>query len=402
MNDFRQIFLAESVNNLNNLRTNLTQEFFTENLRRESFRTIHTIKGGAQTFGLQNSAHLAGKLENLLVSGENPADKDLLLEGIELLVNSLQSNETDLSADFVEKLDNARQKTNNSEIFLMRIPPKLFRNFSQTEQDAVISALRQEKNIYCAQVCFDVSNFADEYRNLRKVLSDAGEIIASLPGEKFKSAGKIGFRIFLASGETLETLQKLVENYQAEIISYAFVKGASDDLFEIFAQIAAHGANIAEKSGKEIAVTILASDTKFSAEMTKVVFDILLHLVRNAVDHAIEQSGNIVMRLFDESDGLYLSVADDGKGIDLLKVRARAVEKDLISDDDLPDEPQLLELIFASEFSTAERVTEISGRGVGLDAVRNQVEKMNGKISVRNRKTNGTIFEIFLPYEKAV
>jgi two-component system chemotaxis sensor kinase CheA len=108
------------------------------------------------------------------------------------------------------------------------------------------------------------------------------------------------------------------------------------------------------------------------------------------------------MRLFDESDGLYLSVADDGKGIDLLKVRARAVEKDLISDDDLPDEPQLLELIFASEFSTAERVTEISGRGVGLDAVRNQVEKMNGKISVRNRKTNGTIFEIFLPYEKAV
>ena len=323
-----------------------------------------------------------------------------LFEGIELLVNSLQSNEADMSADFLEKLNYTDQKPTKSEIFLTRIPPKLFKNFSQTEQDAVISALRQGKNIFCAQIGFEVSNFADEYRNLRKILSEAGEIIASLPGEKFKSAEKIGFQIFMASGAQLEALQSLLENYQAEITSYPRTKRASDDLFEILAQIAAHGANIAEKSGKEIAITILASDTKLSAELTKTLFEILLHLIRNAVDHAIEQRGNIVIRLFDESEGLYLSVADDGKGIDLLKVRVRAVEKNLISNDDLPDEPQLLELIFASEFSTAETVTEISGRGIGLDAVKNQVEKMNGKISVRNRKTNGTIFEIFLPNEK--
>jgi chemotaxis protein histidine kinase CheA len=397
MNDFRQIFLAESVNNLKRLRTKLTQDFFTENLRRDAFRVIHTIKGGAQTFGLQSAAHLAGKLENILAGGENPADKNLLLEGIELLVNSLQSNEADLSEGFLDKLNNAGQKTAKSEIFLTRIPQELFKNFSQAEQAAIFSALRQEKKIYCAQICFEVSNFADEYRNLRKVLSDAGEIIASLPGEKFGSAGKIGFRIFLASGETLEALQKLVENHQAEIIAYADPKNASNNLFEIFAQIAAHGENIAEQSGKEIAVTILASDTRLSAEMRKTLFDILLHLVRNAVDHAIEQSGNIGIRLFDESEGLYLSVTDDGKGIDLLKVRARAVEKNLISDDDLLDESQLLESIFSPEFSTAETVTEISGRGVGLDAVKTQVEKMNGKISVCKRKTNGTIFKVFLP-----
>src|SRR6476661_3754598 len=161
MNDFRQIFLAESVNNLKRLRTNLTQDFFTENLRRDSFRTIHTIKGGAQTFGLQSAAHLAGKLENILAGGDHPADKNLLLEGIELLVSSLQPNETDLSAGFLEKLADASQKTTGSEIFLTRIPPELFRSFSQTEQAAVISALRQEKNIFGAQIGFENSNFAD-------------------------------------------------------------------------------------------------------------------------------------------------------------------------------------------------------------------------------------------------
>jgi chemotaxis protein histidine kinase CheA len=117
------------------------------------------------------------------------------------------------------------------------------------------------------------------------------------------------------------------------------------------------------------------------------------------VDHAIEESGYIEIRFFDEPAGLYLSVADDGKGIDLQKVRARAVAKNLISDDDLLNETEMLELIFAPELSTAAVVSEISGRGVGLDAVKSAVEKMNGKISVRNRKSNGAIFEIFVPRE---
>lgn len=400
MNDLHQIFLAESINNLKNLQTNLTQDFFNENLRREIFRTIHTIKGGLQTFGLQNPARLAEKLENILSTGENLPDKNLLLDGIKLLVNSLQSNETDLSADFLEKLDNAHRKPTESEIFLTQIPSEVFRSFSQAEQKAFISTIRQRKNIYCVEVGFEVSNFAEEYRNLRKVLTDKGEILASLPSEKYKSAGKISFQIFLASRETVEDVQTSVRDFTADVSSHVCAENTSNDLFKMLSQIAAHAENIAGKSNKIICISILTNDLSFSTEKIKMLFDILLHLVRNAVDHGIEQSGNIEIRLFDESENLYLSVADDGKGVDLLKVRARAVEKNLISDDDLLDEAQLLELIFASEFSTAETVTEISGRGVGLDAVKNAVEKLNGKISVRNRKTNGAIFEIFLPNEK--
>ena len=94
---------------------------------------------------------------------------------------------------------------------------------------------------------------------------------------------------------------------------------------------------------------------------------------------------------------MHLTFADDGNGVDLAAIRLRAVEKDLISDDDVLSDEQTLELIFAPELSTLETATEISGRGVGLDAVKDTVEKIYGKISVKSRKTLGTTFEIFLP-----
>ncbi len=399
MTDFRQNFLAESINNLTILQKELTLDF-TDNLRRDIFRTIHTIKGGAQTLGLQNAAEIAEELENILSNSTKSADKNLLVEGMEVLTNSLRQNDTDSHTDFIKKLQNANQKTAKSSILLAKIPSEVFKKFSEQERKATISALREGKNIYCAEVGFEVSTFADRYRNLRKILGEKSEIIASLPSEKHKSAGKIGFRIFLASREPAENLQKSVKEFDAEISSHACAENDSKDLYEMLSQIAAHGEDIAENIGKEINLTILSNDIRLSAGRTKAFFDILIHLVRNAVDHAIERSGAIEIRFFEEDEGLYLSVADDGKGIDLQKVRARAVEKNLISDDHFPNEQETLELIFAPELSTAESVSEISGRGVGLDAVKTAVEKMDGKISVRNRNAKGAIFEIFVPVEK--
>lgn len=401
MNDFRQNFLAESINNLSTLNKKLAEDSG-EDLRRDAFRLIHTIKGGSQTFGLKNAAKLAGELENILADRENfdHNNQNLLLEGIELLSNSLRSGETNLSADFIEKLQTINQTATKSDILLTRIPPKVFKNLSNTEQNAAISALRRRENILCAEVGFELSNFADEYRNLRKELSEKSEIIAALPSAKFNSSGKIGFQLFLASRENKKYLQELLANYRAEIVSHTCADSATNDLFEMFSRVAAHGENIANQLGKEIGFTVLASETKLSAETIKILFDILLHLVRNAVDHGVEKSGKIEIQLFDDDEQLHLTVADNGNGIDLAKIRARAIEKNLISDDDVLNDQQTLELIFASELSTAATPTEISGRGIGLDAVKYLVEKSNGKISVKSRKTFGTIFEIFLPIKE--
>ena len=232
---------------------------------------------------------------------------------------------------------------------------------------------------------------------MREILSEKGEIIAALPGGKFDNSGKIGFQIFFAAGESIENLQKNLKDFAVEISLHNCANDDSDGLYKVFSSIAAHGENIANAANKTVEISIIANDADVSGAMRKTIFDILLHLVRNAVDHAIAENGTIEIRVFREDDGWQISVADDGKGVNLEKIRARAIEKKLISPEDILDERQTLELIFASELSTAETVTEISGRGVGLDAVKNAVEKSNGKISVRRRKLKGTIFEIFLP-----
>ncbi len=399
MSDFRQTFLADSIDKLTALETQVKKDF-SENLRREAFRTIHTIKGGAQTFDLPQAAQIADELENTLSGGATENDKNLLVEGIEFLISSLQTNEFSAPEDFLEKLRRAGQKTSAGEIFFINIPLDVFKNLSAQERNAAASAIRAEKDIFCVEAGFDAAKFAEDYRNLQQILGEKSEILASMPSEKYKLAGKIGFRIFIASREPAENLRISLKSFDAEISAFERKENDSSDLHEMLRQIAAHGENIAEKSGKEIRFEIFSNGAALSADKLNSFFEILLHLIRNAVDHAIGKSGSVEILFFNETDRLHVSVADDGKGIDLQKVRARAVAKNLISDDDVPDANEIIELIFAPEFSTADKLTEISGRGVGLDAVKSAVEKINGKIFVRNRKTNGAIFEIIVPTKR--
>ena len=398
MSDFHQHFLTETIDNLINLQKRLAEDFSDER-RREAFRTIHTVKGGAQTFGLKTAARLAHELENILSESRDLHDQNLLLEGIGILTETLRESEPTTPADYLEKLENARPKEAQRHLLLTNIPPEAFRSFSEQERGATLHALREGKDVYCAEAVFEVANFADEYRKLRKILSEKSDILASLPSEAHKSAGKIGFRIFLASREPVENLRAATRDFTIEISSHACADGESKDLFKMLSQIAVVAEETAERSGKHVNLTILSNDAALSAGRAKAFFDILLHLVRNAVDHGIERRGALEIRFFEEREGLYLSIADDGGGIDLEKVRGRALEKNLISADEPLSPEETLALIFAPGVSTAARVTEISGRGVGLDAVKTAVEEMNGKISVKMRKTRGTIFEIFVPKE---
>jgi two-component system chemotaxis sensor kinase CheA len=402
MNKFQQHFLSESVDQLQHLKENLSLDF-SEDTRREIFRAIHTLKGGAQTFGFAGAARLAHELENLLSRPEIAADENLralLGEGIGRLIDVLRQNPDASPDSFLDQIrDRTAPAASRSDILLTQIPPDVFKKFSETEKTAAVAALRRRKKILCAEVGFESANFAAEYRNLRKALGEKGNVIAALPSEQFAALGKIGFQIFLASDETAEEFQQTIEDFSGEIISHTCADDSSSDLYEMLSQLTAHGEELARKLGKEVEISILASDTQLSAGRTKLVFDILLHLVRNAVDHAIEQRGVIDIRLFAGEEGLYLTVADDGRGVDLEAVRTKAIAQGLIMPEADLSEQQTLELIFASGISTARAVSDISGRGAGLEAVKALVEKSAGKISVRNRKTKGTIFDIFLPPE---
>ena len=412
MNNLQKDFLHRSRANLENLsaRANLENSLSTE-LLRETFRTLHTIKGTAQTFGFAASAHLAHELENLLSAAKTGADfsdsnvKDVLTEGFALLIKSFgQAESFDVPESFLRKIHElAPDSAPPENYFAAQIPDEIARQLSEYEKTVFASAVRRGQNIFCVEADFDFADFSDEFKKLRENLSANGEIIATLPNPNSAAKNKIGFLIYFA-GQKSEAFA----NFPIETVRQSF--SFADDSDGILAQSAAHGKDLAQKLGKEIEFKISNDETGLSNENLKLIFDILLHLVRNAIDHAIENPeerrakgkdalGKIEISLKTNENGLELSVKDDGKGIDLEKIKAKAIEKNLFSTAKILTEAEMLDLIFLPEFSTRETLSEISGRGVGLDAVRNLIENAGGKISVESLKDAGTTFEIFLPKE---
>jgi len=399
MENFRRQFLLDSVKNLRHLQNNLR-----EMERGEVFRTLHTIKGTAQTFGFASASRLAHELENLLSAEQNISNKNfksLFTEGIGLLIDSFEQKDFEFPAQFVEKVHQLVPQKTQSIIpaaVPSEIPPEILAQLSRTEKTALDSAVQNEQNLYCLEVGFELANL-DDFKIFRETLSKSGEIIATLPSAKLGGNGKIGFQILLTSSAKPANIEKIAEIGAAEIILNTSPKIFTNDLQGILSKVVEHGENLADKLGKEIKFEIYADQIKLSDEKIKLVFDILLHLTRNAVDHAIEKKGEIEISIRADENGQHLIFADNGSGIDLKKVRAKAIEKKLISADTVLTKQATLNLIFQSEFSTASKITEISGRGIGLDAVKDAVEKADGKISVKSRSGKGTTFEIFLPEE---
>ena len=406
MNELQNEFILQSAADLNRISEKLqnnSDKKLPENLLREVFRTLHTIKGTAQTFGFPISAHLAHTLENLLSAAKNDlisaADlKSLLPEGIEILKKSLGEKTFQIPDSFAKKIQNFQielQTTNSRNDYLPEIPEEFSASLSAREKSALNDALEDGSNLCILEIGFDAANFADEFRDFRCRLSEKGEIIATLPGAKSAAPNKIGFRIIFASGEKIEDI---IENSSAEIV-FEISTSVSNNLPGITAQAAGHGKTLARNLGKKIDFEISVEAETSSTQTLKLIFDALLHLVRNAVSHAIEEKGKVRIEIKSVEKGLILSVSDDGKGLDAEKIRARAIEKNLVSEDVILSERKIADLIFAPDFSTAETVTEISGRGVGLDAVKNSIENAKGKISVKSEAGKGATFEIFLPQD---
>lgn len=405
MEDFHQQFSLEAAEKLKHLHKNLQNaEAMSDAEKREIFRTLHTIKGTAQTFGFSASSRLAHELETILSAERfiTPEKfRTLFTEGISFLIKSLEQKDLEFPARFAEKVrltipENLQPQT-SFEIFLPEIPDEIVKLLSQREKITLDSAIKLGRNIYCFEVSFDTSNFADKLIECREDLTKTGEIVATFPGAARNSANQIGFRILCANSAKKAQLEEIAGNYGAKITFDISPENFSNDLRGIAARAVAHGKNIARKLGKTVDFAILGGETRVSDEILQLVFDVLLHLIRNAVDHGIENSGGQVkIGFYSEKRGLKIVVTDNGNGIDVEKLKTKALEKNLISADEILTEQATFELIFQSELSTAPQVTEISGRGVGLDAVKASVEKFGGTINVESQSGKGTTFEVFL------
>jgi two-component system chemotaxis sensor kinase CheA len=164
---------------------------------------------------------------------------------------------------------------------------------------------------------------------------------------------------------------------------------------------------------KPIELHTTGEDTEIDRNLVALIADPLLHLIRNAVDHGIEEGSErkakgkpveAVLRLsaYHAGGNIVIELEDDGRGIDAIRIREKALARGLIRDDHALEEPDLLALIFSPGFSTADRVTDVSGRGVGLDVVRRNIEQLRGRIEVDSKPGSGSLFRLLLPLTLAI
>lgn len=170
---------------------------------------------------------------------------------------------------------------------------------------------------------------------------------------------------------------------------------------------------ISRETGKAVQIQFSGEDTELDKIMIEQISDPLMHVVRNAIDHGIEsneerqrlgkpEQGLIKVSAFQRGNNVVLQIQDDGRGIAISTVQEHARRRGLISEDRVLDRAESLDIIFAPGFSSSNQVTELSGRGVGLDVVKRNVADLKGTVSVFTEENRGTLFEITLPITLAI
>jgi len=210
--------------------------------------------------------------------------------------------------------------------------------------------------------------------------------------------------------DTTTHIGRVTNELQMEIM-----KARMLPLAEVFNRFPRMVRDLARNFGKEIDFIIEGEDTELDRSLIEEITDPLIHLLRNAVDHGIEPPaervalgkpprGRILLKAYQEENSVVILVQDDGRGIDVERVRQKALALGLASQEELArmSDREAIEFIFYSGFSTNDNVTDVSGRGVGMDIVRRNIERVNGQVHVESEKGKGTTFFLRLPLTLAI
>ena len=212
-----------------------------------------------------------------------------------------------------------------------------------------------------------------------------------------------------AINRTIETLSKITKKIQDRVMSLRMI--AIKDTFEKMKRVVR---DTSKKTLKEVHLIIQGEDTEIDKTMIDSLSDPLIHIIRNAIDHGLESDsderlragknaeGVIALRAFHKSGNIVISVSDDGRGINKERVLQKAIERGIINENENLTDSQIFSLIMQPGFSTAEAVSDLSGRGVGLDVVKTSIEKLRGKIEIDSDEGCGTTFSIVLPLTLAI
>ena len=287
----------------------------------------------------------------------------------------------------------------------------------EMEEGAIVTALKAVDEM--RRIVDDVEHKASKSKHAKRTTTTARsaetvrvdasrlEDLLDAIGEMVVAESEVAVAVQRAGDETatrsLERLARITRDMQATATSLRMVS-----LSPTFRKMSRVVRDMIASSGKRVELTISGGETELDRTIVEGIADPLVHLLRNAIDHGIESSaarlaagkpetGSIILRAFHRGGSVHVEIADDGRGIDLDKLLAKAAAMGIDTDRD-----HALELIYRPGFSTAEAVTEISGRGVGLDAVATAVTALRGQFDVQSTLGVGTTFSIRLPLTLAV
>lgn len=286
-------------------------------------------------------------------------------------------------------------------------------NQVSTQFGELLSQLQTTEGIYREKVKDLFDSLPDYLESIRQgrtskdVRKEIGERYGDLftlfdPFEASIKANVAKFR------STAQNLGRITGELQEGVMRIRMVP-----ISQIFSRFPRLVRDLSKSLNKKINLVIEGEETELDKSVIEDLLDPIMHSVRNSIDHGIEtpdirlaagksEEGRVLLRASNEGNMILIEIADDGRGIDVEAVKAKAVERGLIHPNKALTDIEAFNLIFEPGFSTAKQVTSISGRGVGLDVVRRQIEKLNGTVTVSSERGVGTKFTIRLPLTLAI
>ena len=454
----------ESLQASENLLIELENNPTSKELINELFRAVHTVKGGSRLIEIKKIERLSHELETVLdnvrsdkfildarlidislecikrigiitdeVAHRGPVKtkiNDLILaltssdDTVEINKHNIQDIEKSTSEETATKSGDTKpsDNKNNATVNIVR------EESIKVSADKLDTVLNTSSEVYISRIRLD---------NDQKLLSDAieqvNQDIGALNKEFTTELSEIDNKninlSFIPKYQTdinmgLEkiaihnaNLQKNIEDL--EVLSSRLQSGAMNfrmlPISNLFNRFPAQVRDIARQIGKKVELKIQGGETELDKILINQLADPLLHLIRNSIDHGIEtdqqrvainknEIGQINLSAYYLGSNAIIEIEDDGKGIDSNIIAAKAVEKNLLSKEQASElsEKEIFDLIFEPGFSSAEQVTELSGRGVGMDVVKTSINQMQGSIRVESKVDHGTKITLRLPLTLAV
>lgn len=385
----------EALDRLDHDLVGLEQDPASAPLLKSAFRTLHTIKGTCSFFGFH-------RLERLTHAGEH-------------LLAKLRSGELAFSATIASTLlaVGDRVRTLLTHIEAHRSEPK-------GEDAALIARLEQvalgEPDATTGMAEASVSGDQDgplthqsvrvDVRVLDGLMNHVGELVLAR-NQLMQLVAAEDWTAVPAAAQRMDAVTSRLQE--------ATTRTRMQPISTLWTRIPRLVRDVASACGKRVVLQMEGSDTELDRTLVEALKDPLTHLVRNAIDHGIESpservaagkpaEGRLHLRAFHEAGQVHLELSDDGGGLDVARIREKAVQRGLVSSDEASrfTEADWMRCIFLPGFSTATSVTAISGRGVGMDVVRSSIQRVGGTVDVHSERGRGTTLRLRMPLTLAI